>query len=124
MNVSRKDGKVLVFINENAFVPALVKMASSIVSPVVITGIGDVKMAHKLGEVTFGGFDEQVEVVGHKDVAVKLCAVNSNRLNKYLDEPFSVGIVFIDVATFVSSAGNVVHCSGILDTEGAGHGQP
>jgi hypothetical protein len=124
VNVSRKNGKILVFINENAFVSALVKMAGPIVPPVVITGIGDIEMAHELGEVAFGGFNEQVEVVRHEDVAVKLYAVNVDRLDKYLEEPFSVGIVLKDVIAFVASAGNVVHCAGILDAERSGHGKP
>jgi len=124
VDVSGKDGKIFIFINENAFVPALVEMASPIVPPVVIAGIGDVEMAHELGQVAFGGFYEQVEVVGHKDIAVKLYAVNIDRLDEYLNEPFSVGVVFEDVTAFVSTAGDVVHCAGILDAEGASHGKP
>jgi hypothetical protein len=106
-----------------SFVAALVEMADPIVSPVVVTGIGDVEMAHELGEVAFGGFDEQVEVVGHQDIAVKLYTVDIDRLDEYLDETFSVGVIFIDVIAFVPPAGNVVHCAGILDAESASHGR-
>ena len=63
-------------------------------------------------------------MVGQKDIAVKLYAVNIDRLDEYLNQPFSVGVVFEDVIAFVSTAGNVVHCAGILDAEGASHGKP
>jgi len=45
-------------------------------------------------------------------------------MNEYLDEAFSVGVVFEDVMAFVAPAGYVVCCSGILNAEGSGHGQP
>jgi len=101
----------------------MVKMTDPNVSPVVIVCIDNVEMAHELGEVAFGGFDEQVKVVAHEDVAVKLYTVNIDRLNEHLDETLSVSVFFEGVIAFVSPAGDMVHCAGILDAKRASHGK-
>ena len=59
-------------IHENAFVPALIEMADAAMPPVVVAGVGYVEFAHKFCEVALGGLDEQMDVVGHKDVTIEL----------------------------------------------------
>ena len=39
---------------------------------IVITGIGDVELAHEFGKVAVWGLYEQMKVVGHEDITVKL----------------------------------------------------
>ena len=123
MKVAGKNGKIFVFVNENALVPALVQVSYAVVAPVVITSIGYVKLAHKFGKVCFGGFEKQMEMVGHENVTVKLDRVDIYRLNKYLEKPFPVFIILKNILTFISAASNMVHCIGVLDTEGACHDQ-
>jgi hypothetical protein len=49
--------QIAICIHQERFVTPLVKMPCPIVLPVVIRGIGDVKMAHELLEVPQRGFD-------------------------------------------------------------------
>jgi hypothetical protein len=119
VNVAGENGKILVFVNENTLVPALVQVSYAVVSPVVITGIGYVKLAHEFGKVGFWSFEKQMKMIGHENVTVKLDRVDICRLNKYLEKPFPVFIILKNILTFISPAGNMVHCVGVLYAEGA-----
>ena len=82
--------------------------------PVEVTGIGNVEVAHEFTEIPQGGLQKKVEVVVHKNVAKELDAVDVQRLDKDLQEAFSVGIVSEDVFPLVPSAGNVIYGTRIL----------
>jgi hypothetical protein len=121
VNVARENGKIFVFVNENALVPALVQVSYAVVASIVITSIGYVELSHEFGKVGFGGFEKQMEMVGHENVTVKPDRVDIYRLNKYLEKPFSVFIILKNILTFISTASNMVHCIGVLYAEGACH---
>jgi hypothetical protein len=44
-------------------------MAPPAMPPVVIGSIGDIEMAHEFLEVPQGGFDKEMEVVGHQHIS-------------------------------------------------------
>ena len=76
MDIPRQNSKVGVLIHQDTFVSALIEMATSIVATVVIAGVGDIEVTHKLGEVPQGCFHQEMEVVGHEDVAVQLNGID------------------------------------------------
>jgi hypothetical protein len=71
MDIPGEDGKILVFIHEDAFVTALVKVTYAVMPSIVIAGIGNIELAHEFGKIAFWGLHEQMEVIGHEDVTVK-----------------------------------------------------
>ncbi len=121
MDVAGKDGKILIFVHENAFVPALVQVAYAIVSSIVIACIGDVEFAHEFGKVAEWRFDQKMEMVVHEDVAVKFHRINIVGLDENLEKPLAVCVVSEDGLPFVSAARDVVDRVRILDTEGPSH---
>jgi hypothetical protein len=76
VDVTRKDGKILVFIHKNALISSLVEMSDPFMSSIVIAGIGDVELAHEFGKVPKRCFDQEVEMVAHKDVSVELDSID------------------------------------------------
>ena len=123
MDVAGKDGKILIFVYENAFVPALVQVAHAIVSSIVIACIGYVEFAHEFGKVAEWRFDQKMEMVAHEDVAVKFYRINIVGLDENLEKPLAICVVSEDGLPFVSAARDVVDRVRILDTEGPGHEQ-
>jgi hypothetical protein len=124
VDVAGKNRKIFVFIHENTLVAALVQVPNAFMPPIVIAGIGDVELAHEFGKIAFGGLDEQMKMVGHKDVTVEFDCVDINGLDENLQKPSSIIVVLKDVLTFVAPACNVIHCSGILDAKSARHSKP
>ena len=121
VNVAGEDGQIAVFVHEDALVSSLVEMPDPLVSPIVITGVGDVEVAHELAEVGQGGLKKQVEVVCHQDVAVKLDGVDVQGLAEDLEELFPVAVIAEDFSFFIAPASDVIDGVGILDTKRSGH---
>jgi len=84
MQVAGQNGEVSLFVHEYAFVSALIEMAGASVPPVKVTRVDNIEMAHEFGEIAEGSLGEQMKVVGHEDVAVKLDDVNMEGLGKNL----------------------------------------
>jgi len=72
VNVTGENGKIFVFVSENALIPSLIQVSYAVVATVVITGIGYVKLAHEFGKVGFWGFEKQMEMIEHHNITVKL----------------------------------------------------
>lgn len=115
MDVAGQDGQVGLFVHEHAFVSALIEMACSPVPPVKVASVGNIEVAHEFGEVSEGCLDEQMKVVGHEDVAVKLDGVNMEGLDKNLQKALPVGIFFENIFLFVSPAADVVNSTRVLN---------
>jgi hypothetical protein len=94
------------------------------VPPVIVAGIGDVEVTHEFAKVALGCLDEQMEVVIHENVAVKLDTIYGKRLKEDLEEAFPVVVVSEDFAPFIATARNVIHRAVILNPQGSGHGKP
>jgi hypothetical protein len=121
MKIAREGGEISFFIHEEALVPALVEVAGSLVATIEGAGVGDVEVAHELGKVPQGRFDEQMKVVRHQHVAVQLDFVDRQGLGEKLEKSLSVRIVLKDVSLFISAAGDVVDGTGVLNPQGSGH---
>ena len=76
MNIPRENREIILLVNNNAFIPALIKVAYPIMSPVVITGICDVELSHKFPKIAQGCLDKQVKMVSHEDVTKKVDSIN------------------------------------------------
>jgi hypothetical protein len=123
VDVAREDGKILVSIHKNALISTLVEMPNPFMSSIVITGIGDVELAHKFGKVPKRCFDQEVEMVVHKDVSVELDGIDIQRLSEYQEKTRSIGVILEDCLPFVSATSDVVNCFGVLDSKRPSHRQ-
>ena len=123
MNIAGENGKIIVFVNENALVPSLIQVSHAVVATVVIAGIGYIKLAHEFGQVGFWGFEKQMEMIGHKHVTVQLDRVDIYRLDEDLKKPFPIFIVFEYVLPFIPPTRDVVHCIWVLNAKRASHGR-
>ena len=54
MEVAGEDSEVSIFVHQEAFVSALVEMATPAVAAVEVAGIRDIEVAHEFGEVPQG----------------------------------------------------------------------
>jgi hypothetical protein len=75
MNIPAQLSKVAVPVDDDRLVSALKQMAAPISLYVDVSGVGAVQVMHHLTKVRFGGFDEEVVMVGHENIAVKNDAV-------------------------------------------------
>jgi len=122
VNVPGQYGQIGIPIYQDARISPLVEMAYPFVPPVVVTGVSDIEVTHEFAYVAQRRFEEQMEVVGHEDVAVELNSIDIQCLIKGLKEPFAVGVILEYLPPFISTAGDMVHGTWILYAEGSGHG--
>lgn len=72
MKVSAQLEEVAVPVNEYGFISPLEQVAAPFSFDVDVRGVGAVQVVHYFVEVFFGGFYEQVIVVGHEYIAVRI----------------------------------------------------
>src|SRR3974390_2148708 len=77
VNVSAQFQQIAILINQDGLVSPLEKMAASFPFVIDVCGVRAVQVVHDMAQISCGGFDEQMVVVGHEDMAVndeaKLC---------------------------------------------------
>ena len=124
VDVTREDGKILIFINKNAFISSLVQVSDPIMPSIVITGISDIELAHEFGKVPKRCFDQEVKMVVHKDIRVEFNSIDIQRLSEYLEKARSISVILEDYLPFVSATSDMVDCIRVLDSKRPSHGQP
>lgn len=62
----------------------MVQVPHAIMPSIIITGIGNVELAHEFGKIAFWRLYQQMKVVGHEDITEKLDRVDIYRLDEDL----------------------------------------
>jgi hypothetical protein len=114
MDVAGQCGEICFFFNEDAFVPALIEVTASFVAAVEESGVGYVEVAHEFAKITEWSFHQKVKVVVHENIGVEFDGIDIQRPGQETEKGSPVFIVTEDVPAFVSTAGDMVHRSGIL----------
>ena len=83
-------------------------MAHAAVAAVKLYSVGDIKMAHKLGEIGPGGLDDHMEMVPHQDVGVQNHLINVQGGSELFQKQLAVAIVSVNRPPVVSPAGDVI----------------
>ncbi len=91
-----------VFLDKDAFEPALEKVAVSSMPSVKKLGIDAVKLSHAEGEVAVGCFDQKMVVVGHEAVGVAQPITLVDVL-KGVEEALAIPVVFKDGLLFIAA---------------------
>lgn len=107
--------EVVVRIDQEGMVAALVEMARAPVPPIVPGRIGDVEMPHELLEIPQGCLHQQVKVVTHQDIGENLGLVDIRRSAQEIEKGRAVGIGGKDRLAGVTSAGDMVVSILVLD---------
>jgi hypothetical protein len=114
MKIPRYLQQVIVALHHGRVVSPLVEMAGPPMALVKGARIAYVEMPHELGEIRPERLDKQMEVVGHQHVAKEPDIMYLEGSIQQLKEREPVSIIFIDRASLVSPAGNMIVCSGKL----------
>jgi hypothetical protein len=92
-----------VLLDEDAFEPALEKVAGSMMPFIKELGIDAVKLPHAEGEIAVGCFDQEMVVVRHEAVGVAQPVITLVDMLKCIEEILAVLIVFEDRFLFVTA---------------------
>lgn len=96
-------------------------MPASFVFAVEKGSVGDIEIAHKVGEIASRCFQEKVEMVVHQYVAMENYIIILLTLRKNLKELLSIMIACKKVFAFVAAMGDMIDCAWILNSKGSDH---
>lgn len=108
-----------VFLNKDAFKPALEEVADPQMTFVEELGIDAIELSHAKRKVAVRGFDEKVIVVAHETVGMTCPVVAFIDVLEGIEKVLAVLIVLKDEFLFVSAGGDMVHSAWVFYAEGA-----
>ena len=111
-----------VFLDKDAFEPAVEKVAVSFMPLVEKLGVDAVKLSHAKGKVAVGRFDQKMVVVGHEAVRMAQPVITLVDVLKGVEEILAVPVVFEDGLLFIAARGNMIYGTGVFYAKRAGHG--
>jgi hypothetical protein len=113
MDVAGDFLQIIVRIDQEGMVAALVKMTRAVVTPVEVGRIGDVEVPHEFLEIAPGGLHQQVKVVVHQNVGKDLRLIDVSGAFQQIEKSQTVGIGEKDILSVIAATGNMV--IGILE---------
>jgi len=96
-------------------------MAHPFVAAVKGLGIDAIELAHGGGEIGFGCFHEQVEVVTHQALGMQHEMIAGDDTLQHGQEPPPVLVVEEEVLAGIASSSNVIGRPGIFKAQRSGH---
>ena len=121
MDITATGGKIGLSFNKEAFVSPLIKMAAATVLTIEIGSVGNVEMAHEFAEISKRSFHQQMEMIGHHDIAMQDYVIGLNGFCQDLQKLIAVVIVLKNSLPLIAAIGDMIHCTGILDSKRARH---
>jgi|GEM_PF-3614958 len=121
MDVATDLPVMALLLDEDGLVSALKEMADAMMAEVEVAGIATVEKLHSGGEVWFGGFDEQMIVIGHQGEGVDPPAIGIDGAGQPGQASGEVVVVLEEGSFFVSTRGYVVQRPGKFDSQWSGH---
>ena len=83
-------------------------------STIEIARIGYVEVSHECPEVTKRGFDEEMKMVIHKNIAVENYTVCMKGLKENFQKMLTVTIIFEYIFPFIAATRHMIDCIGVL----------
>jgi len=112
-----------VFLDKDAFEPALEKVPVSLMPFVKELSVDAIQLSHANGEIAVGCFDQKMVMVGHEAVGVAHPVITLVDALKGIEEIFAVLVIFEDGLLFVAARGNMIHGAGVFYAKRTGHGE-
>lgn len=98
-------------------------MATPAVPLVEKLGIYPIQLPHAEGKVAVGCFYEKMKVISHQAVGVANPIITLIDMLEGVQEVLTVLIIFEYWLFFIAAGRDMIHCTGVLDTEWSGHGR-
>lgn len=108
-------------MNQDAFEPALEKVAAPFTPFIKKLGIDAIKLSHAEGEVSIGRFDQEMVMVSHQTVGMAKPVITLVNLLKGIEEILAVQVIFEDSFLFVAARGNMIHGTRVFYSKRTGH---
>jgi hypothetical protein len=109
VNVPDKFQKIRLFVNDEAFVPVLKKMALPVVPKVEPNRMASQQTAHHRGQSRIGRLKEQMEVIGQKCPGIKTWRVRlGKKVAESIEEILAIGFITKDLAPLDASSHDVM----------------
>jgi len=121
MDVAGDFLQIIVLINQEGMVAALIQMACASVSTIGPSRVGDIEVPHELLEISPGGFHQKMKMVAHQNIGEDLGLVNVRRASQQIKKDRTVGIGEKDILPVVSAAGYMIIGILKLDPKGTCH---
>jgi hypothetical protein len=102
----------------------LEKMPRPAFSPVDVVGVGSVDVMHHLAQISSGGFNEQMIMIGHQDIAVEAVCVLFPRFLKIGFEPIVIRLGKKDPLALISATRDVIKSAFVLNPQRSRHEKP
>jgi hypothetical protein len=122
VNVPHEFGEVLIALAEDRLVASLKQVADLSVLAIVILAIGGEEPLHHPADVVILSFDEQMNVIGHQAVGVKIEGQLGLLLGKLKEELAIVVVRAEDELTIVATGDDVIEAALDLDSRFAHRG--
>lgn len=121
MNVFEERKEIVVPVAEDGLVPALEEMTDGPVSPVEVHRVALVHTLKDLGQRDCPCLDQEMDVVVHEDVSVKMVHVAGFVTGQQLEVFLEIGRIFEDFLPVIATGNHVVEGSVKLYPWFAGH---
>jgi hypothetical protein len=120
-NVPGQLQKMRLLLDQDGLEPSLHQVTVSLVSPVEPLRVDAVEVSHAPGQVGFGRFDQQMEVVAHQNEAMQSPFEALDSLSEDVQEAFPVSFVSKDVSPFVPPTRDMPDSTGMLQPQRSRH---
>jgi len=108
MDVTDQFQQISLPITQDRLIPALEEVPNAPMPPVVVLRVSKLCPLHDLGQRNLAGLKQQVDVVGHQHVGIKLKVVPLSVMLQSLQVSSAILLVPEDVLTLVASGDDVV----------------
>ena len=104
-----------IFLDQDAFVPALQEVSRSVMPFIEHLGIDAVQLPHAQGKITVRSFKKQVIVIIHEAIGVTDPVVAFIDAGQDGEKGFPVMIVFKNRLLFITAGSRVIYSAGVLN---------
>ena len=123
MDVFYKGQQISVAVAKDGLVPALEEVSHCLVPSIIVHGIALVDTLKDFGERNVPGFDQQVDMVGHKYVGIELKMIALFVANKDLDKFAIIEGIFKYLLLLVSAGDYMIKGAFVFNSEFSSHGR-
>jgi hypothetical protein len=116
MNVANKLQKIIVPVTKNSLIAALKKMPHLPVSSVIMLSIAELDILHDLGQWNIANLDQQMDVITHQYVCIKLAAKSGWQLFEEPKVAFSIIVVTEDHLPLITATHRMIQRSRKMDS--------
>jgi hypothetical protein len=109
VKVSAQFQKITLLVNQYGLVSPLEQMTVSFPLDIDVRSVRAIHVVHDFAQISRGGFDEQMVVIGHEDIAVEDKAILCLPFMQIFLEFPIIGYVEKNLTPFVATSSYMIH---------------